>query len=348
MSGPPLGTLWIDLLPLTNPEFVIGIDTAFFNVNSIFKGIKEIPPGIHLFHYAEGDDMRAGWWFEIHENQVLSIYWDCEKEQFMEKHVSMDQIGNEYHLLVLYPENIDAWRALTRDVSMSYINTISPAFPSPITTATPLKEENMVLERTLKNKDHKQTFEDQSSEELAYTIILFKLTGLKEDSSVEQITKNALDRTWQIEKLFQTPDHFLAELQTSFINFCVLANLCSCTHWTSLLRLTLLSEAMFLKYPGFTSSLLETFLAQLEKIPEEYVQSPDIGVVDTSELVNALERLRSIFAQSSRWQKIEGVCRSRFGFHIKNLEAPFDVDNFEVYDIEDHDDDDEDAPAIID
>lgn len=338
MSGPPQGTLWIDLLPLNSPDFVIGIDTAFFNVNSIFKGLKAIPRGLHFFHYADGD-MRAGWWFDIQENQVISIYWDCEKESFLEKATNMDKVASEYHLTVLYPENIEIWIPLTNHIEMADIQAIGPS--EPITTATPLKEENMVLENTLKSKG--RDVQSHSAEEIAYTIVLFKET---EGDSDEQRTKNALDRSWQLGKLYTSPRQLLAEIQISFIHFCVLANLCSCTQWTTLLRLVLLSEA-FLRRDGETANqFLELFLAQLGKIPEEYVGTTELGVVDTQEFVGILERLGSIF-QNSRWLAIDSVCQSRFGFHVKNLQAKFDADNYEIYDLGDHDEKDEDAPALV-
>lgn len=340
MSGPPQGTLWIDLLPLNNPDYVIGIDTAFFNVNAVFKGLKVIPAGLHLFHYADGD-MRAGKWFEFHDNQVISIYWDCEKEQFLQKTPDMDRVASEYHLMVLYPEDLEVWTSLTRHIKMPNIQAIGPS--EPITTATPLKEENMVLERTLKSKDPNQVLLDQASEELSYTIVLFKET---EGNSDEQKTKNALDRSWQLHQLYSSKRLLLSELQMSFVYFCVLGNLCSCTQWTTLLRLVLLSEAFLHENTEVANYFLELFLAQLKKIPEEYVGTTELGVVDIKEFTGIFERLGSIF-QNSRWYAIEAVCQSRFGFLIKNLQAKFDADNYEIYDLNDHDEEDEDAPALV-
>lgn len=347
MAKPPLGTLWIQLLPLRSPEYIIGIDTAFFNVNHIFKGIKVIPPGIHLFHYLEGESMRAGWWFEIKDGDILSIDWDCEQVEFRAKSVDLEKIAQEYPLLVLYPENHESWLALTKHIEKSDVVEVGGAFPRTITTATPLKEENQVLEATLKEKNPKQTFDDQSTKELNFSIINFKETERELPHSDAEVTRNALDRSWQLRQLFPLARRLLAEFQISFAVFLMLANLCSCTQWTLLLRLVLVSETFLRKNCDFSIHYLETLLHQLENIPEEYVGTSELGVVDTKVLVNALEQLGSIFHGTSRWQAIEKVCQARFGFHLKNLVGLFDKDNFEVYNIEDHDTDDEDAPAIV-
>ncbi|KAF3989398.1 hypothetical protein FT663_02762 [Candidozyma haemuli var. vulneris] len=346
-SGPPLGTLWIESLPQTNPEYVIGIDTAFFNVNEVFKGLKAIPPGLHLFHYSEGDDMRAGWWFEIHEHQVVSIYWDCELERFMTKAVDMEKVANGYQFMVSYPEDIDNWTRLTRHIQMSDLETIGPKFPEPVTTATPSKEENIVLAQTLRERDPKQEFEDQSSSELGYTIVQFRDTGARDGQSDEDVTRNALDRSWQLDKLYCSPRHVMSELQVSFIYFCVIANLCSCTQWLSLLRLVSSSENFLQKDKQSANALLELFLAQLQKIPEEYMGTTELGVVDMKQFVEVLEKLSSIFKGNERWQAMDSTCQSRFGIHIRNLETSFDADNFEIYNLDDHDADDEDAPLVV-
>lgn len=344
MSQPPLGTL---ILSNLINDVVIGIDTHFFNVNNLLKGIKLIPPGTHLFHYSdsvyEGTAIRCGRWFTIKEGEVLHAVWNESLASFnFESSIPMD-FGEIYNYMVKYPTN-DSWTQVA-----SYIDTesLEEYNPELVSTATPLREENMVLIEILRAKDPKQQFEDQTSEELRYTILQFQLAGPRNEDSHAEVTRNALDKSWYLLQLFgHDLELLLAELQISFIHFVVLGNMCSCTQWCNLLRLVLMSRDFLEKNVKFAETFLNIVSAQLLLMPEDYM---GLEVIDMKDYVAIMENFSHTFLSTSfrPWEKVKAV-NKRFNLNLGLLQSKFDEDNFEVYNMEDYDEGDEDAPALVD
>lgn len=347
MSAPPKGTIHIKLLPPGDAGILLGIDLHFFNVNSTLKGIKLIPEGLHFFHYS-GDEagVRSGWWLEVHEGTVLTIEWNKEQERF-EKSPQTDLLGDDYAYMVKYQQALD-WTVLTKDIDREAIEEFVPDFPEHISTATPSKEENMVLLDALLEKNPNQTFQDQHNKELNYTILQPKQQGPNPLNLVEAVTSNALDKSWYAKSLYKNDiELLLAELELCFVHLILVGNVCSLTQYMLLLNLVLLSGTLLRQDEGFTRTFLEVFIKQLETVPEEYIRPTGLEVVNTKDLVAILENLAQIFAGTAVWNKIKGICQERIELDVGALETHFDDDNYEIYDIENHDTDDEDAPAVV-
>lgn len=345
MSRPPNGTLILSLLPESS-ESVIGIDTQFFNVNNLLKGIKLIPPGIHFFHYSDSTDdgksIRFGWWFSCKEGEVIHATWDSSQNQFNVSESIPSDFGPIYNYMVKYPED-QSWKVLAGHIDMESVEEYSPT--DVVSTATPLKEENMVLMEILCARDPHQKFQDQTGKELCYTILQFNLRGPASKGSEADVTRLALDKSWYLLELFgHDLELLLAELEMSFVHFVVLGNLCSCTQWCSLMRLVLLSGDFLRKNGPFASVFLNTVASQIEKLPEEYM---GLEVVDLKDYVGIMENLAHVFGPGNpEWNRLKFV-NKRFNFDLTVLQSKFDKDNFEVYDMNDFDDDDENAPAIV-
>lgn len=341
MATPPLTTLILN----SSPFSVVGIDTQFFEVNALLRGIKLIPKGVHLFHYSEstqdGVSMRYGRWFECKDGDIVSVDFSEEKCQFTVNVNPPATLAADYAFMVVYPEDSAVWTSLSKFVDSEAIDEYVPANNTPISTATPLKEENMVLVETLRERDPKQTFEDQTGKELRYTIVQFRLRAA-ESHSDRDITQNSLEKSWYVTQLFgHDPELLLAEILISFVHFVVLGNLCSCTQWLTLLRLVLMSPQFLHHHRGFGADFMALLHAQLEKLPREYMAG--LQVVGMQTFAEVMENLAYI--NDSTWSSISEVNQRRFGLEIspKNVDA----NNFEVYDMEDYDEDDEDAPAVI-
>lgn len=347
--SPPKGTLIFQHLEQSGANAVIGIDTLFLSTREFLKGIKLIPPGLHLFHFStsvdQGDSIRFGWWFYIEDGQILSIEWNEEQAQFTIEPPS-DSVGEMYRFLIEYPENLSLWVSLTKYIDSEALDEYNPLPPEPISTATPLMEENMVLLDLLKRKQPELQLNNHTNQELKYTVV-----QEKQQRKVlgRELTDCALDRSWYFLELFgHDSDLFLAEMQLCFLHFVVLGNLCSCTQWMVLLRLVLRSELFLRTHLPFCSALITLLHSQFEVLPSEYINellTMRIEELDKcSDILRNLSFLGEIELLRSSWNELQAVAPN---YSSKPLESKFDADNFEVYDLGQYDAEDEDAPAIL-
>lgn len=348
MSRPPQTTL---ILRNVSNLSIVGIDTQFFMTNELLRGIKVIPDGHHFFHYSEstesGADMRYGQWFKCNDGNIISVDFSEDSCVFTYNINPTPTLTSDYAYMVAYPENIDTWTKLTKHVDSEAIWEYCPHANIPISTATPLKEENMVLLEMLQTRDDSQKFEDQDDKELKYTIVQFRLAGPRSRNDEVEVTQNSREKSWYLAQLFgHDPELLLAEIQISYIHFVVLGNLCSCTQWLTLLKLVLMSAKFLLGNMRFAMDFLGHFLAQLDKLPVEYINSMEVQVVDMKTYVEIMENLSYIRINDDTWKKIRELSRSKFGIEL-SFHKKIDSDNFEMYDMNDYDEDDEDAPAIV-
>lgn len=345
MSRPPKTTL---ILSNLQSNTLIGIDTHFFTVNELLKGIKLIPEGIHLFHYSEsaesGESMRYGKWFQCKDEDILTVELGDESCHVTANVNAPPNLSEEYSYMVKYPETKN-WEELVNFVDSEAVEEYTPDQNFPISTATPLKEENMVLLDILRERDPKQKFQDQEGQELNYTILQNKLTGPITGDRESSTTQNSLDKSWYLQQLFgHDPELLLAELQLLFVHFIILGNLCSCTQWLSLMKLVLLSSKYLKENVKFSMEFLDLLRAQLTSLPSEYISS-GMEVVDMEVYLAVMENFSYIFS-GEKWGDIKNLNQTRFGITLE-FSKEVDADNFEVYDLNDYDENDEDAPAVV-
>lgn len=348
MSRPPQTTL---VLGNVSSLTIIGIDTQFFMANELIRGIKVIPEGHHFFHYSEstetGEAIRYGHWFSCDDGDIISVEFSEDSCVFTHNANPIPTLSTDYAYMVAYPESLETWTKLTKYVDAEALWEYCPPANIPILTATPLKEENMVLLETLHSRDSNQKFEDQTDKELKYTILQFKLSGPRSSSDEVEVTRNFLEKSWYLTQLFgHDPELLLAEIQISFLHFIILGNLCSCTQWLMLLKLVLMSSRFLLGNMKFAQEFLGLLVLQLDKLPTEYMSSLDIGVVDMKTYTEVMEDLSYIRINDITWSKIRELNRHKFSFDL-SFHKKIDADNFEVYDMDDYDEDDEDAPAVV-
>lgn len=406
LSKPPQTTLVFENLPskANLNLWLMGIDTQFFNINNIFRGIKLIPAGIHLFHYSIPPDnenqqsseppseaivsssSRFGIWLDCKDN-VLILRWDDASERLSiidpkkdEEELNysrcLNSIGEIYPFMVSYPENALKWfNSLINYIDFEVIQEFVPCdndmYSGDITSMMPSKEENMVLIDALEKVNPKalSSLEDQTDKELKYTIMQFKIN--KENTeSVEEVTENYLDKSWYLNQLYGNDiELMLGELQLSFINFVILGNFCSGLQWLNIIRLILMSKKFIKSSQKVALDFLTIFQNHLEQLPKEYLID-DLALnnlLDLQKYILILENFaRDIFPKDSwdlngccgkmklsgfikeKWQRILDINKSKFNIDFEKLGGGnIDENEIEVYDLNDYDENDEDAPAIV-
>lgn len=396
MSIPPTTTIIFKGLPRDTENWLVGIDTKFFTVNQLLRGLKLVPLGVHLIHYSipwKSDEttessIRYGRFLDC-QNEVVILHWNQQHEKFdfidssMEEEALnfskyMAELGEDYQFTIEYPENFKLWKKLISHLDMDLIQEFVPysytRYTDEINTITPSKEENMVLLDQLQQRDPIRTYEDHNTSEFAYTIIEFKKqrpqTFLEnEGKDLTQVTKDYLSKTWYFDSLFgHDLDVFLGEFQLSFILFVVLGNFCSGLQWLNLLRLLLMCKSFMIDHKTFTYNFVQIFQLQLETIPAEYVGDTIslTSAVDTKSFVDIIENfVRDVFIPNEwagdccgkmklngmileKWDNILDIINEKFNLNLRSLgKVAVDDEKFEVYDMKDYDEDDEDAPAIV-
>lgn len=351
--SPPLGTLLFRLPEDLADDAALGIDTQFLAAKSLLKGIKVIPAGFHLFHFTSsvltGDSMRYGWWFCIQEGQILSVEWNQERAIFTVEQPN-EEIAASYPFMVDYPENISTWNTLTKYIDAEALDEYNPTPPEPITTATPLLEENVVLFDLLRDRQPSLQLDDQTGKELKYTIVQEKVQ--QKDKKGQDLTKSALDRSWQFQDLFGNDlELSLAELQLCFIHFIILGNLCSCTQWLTLMHLILRCESFFVENDSYGANLLDIIALQLKILPKEYVEELlSVQILELNKLKEIMFNFYDCFEDRAsigpKWRLLQRIAQQTLSLDF-SIASKFDTENFEVYDLRNHDDSDEDAPAIV-
>ena len=61
-------------------EGEVGLDARSWFTGKRFKGIKMIPPGLHLLTFGAGGGFLQGRWFESRPGSVLVLRWDKANE----------------------------------------------------------------------------------------------------------------------------------------------------------------------------------------------------------------------------------------------------------------------------
>lgn len=391
MSRPPLTTLVLEGIPPKATEWLMGIDSQFFLVSQLLRGIKSIPSGIHLFHYSvptEGLSLRYGYWFDCIEGDLFVVRWDQDDEKLImnnpreatDKHELLnhskvaDQLGDIYSRLIEYPENANNWfgnlaNYIDFEILMEFLpyKGSNEIYVEEINTMMPSKEENLILADTLLKKDPNTKIEDQSNNELKYTIIEFMKNRHQKEQKVETITQEYLDKSWYLEELFGHDHELLfGELQLAFLNFVILGSFCSGLQWLNLLKLLQSCDGFIKRNQTFALNFLKIFESQLNLLPPEYLSVDSFNSIDLQSYVKVMEGFsQTVFLESSwnngdccgrmklggliieKWINIKIIHKSRFGIDLNALKERDNDGEFEVYNLSDYDENDEDAPAIV-
>ncbi|CCE78181.1 Piso0_000798 [Millerozyma farinosa CBS 7064] len=395
-SRPPGTTLVFKNL---NPDvqWMIGIDTSFYQANQTLKGIKLICEGLHFLHYSlpqasstdpsnntdasQLEAVRYGHWINCRDRDVIWLIWDQGSEDFLIEHIDnmksthdigkyIDELGAYYDYMIKYQDARSVWGSLTSFIDPEVIQEYVPygdhgRISKRIDTTSSSKEESFILKDALESRDTKQKydFRDKNDEELLYTIIDFKMKNAKA-TSVEEITQSSLDRSWQFNDIYgHDTDLFFGELQLAFVNYILLGSFSSGIQWIKLIKLISTCRSCLMENPALAAKLLECLHSQLQNLPAEYL-SKDFSLfssIDVDVYLRVFENLRSNiftseFWEASNdarvaggkrlWESIMTMNESKFRLSFPE-ESQFDNDNFEVYDISDYDENDENAPTII-
>lgn len=386
MSRPPNSTIVFLNLPVQSSSWLMGIDFQFFNLNRVFKGIKLIPDGAHLLHYSEAlpepdtsdkenaaSSLRYGHWIECKEGFVHIFFWDEEshrlvmvEQNLLDYSKGMARLGDDYKYMVSYPGDADEWAKLTNMIDLEVIEEYLPTENGSglVSTIMPSREERIALTEILnRNQPTPGTAAvKEDEEEINYTII--QHDKHRKDRTGQELTDDHFDKSWYLQELYGHDNELLiAELQLAFVSFVAVGSFCSGMQWLSLAKLVLTSKSFLDRSRNFFLTFLGTLHLQLIKLPPELLVD-ELNLHNQLNIkiyVEVMENFSNIFDNMNGdccgkmklngnlqniWHNIVAT-NQKFGIDLKQLKRLVDEENFEVFNLEDYDENDEDMPVIV-
>ena len=264
----------------------VGIDMNVWRTGDRFKGMKMIPPGLHMLHYSavgkEGVAAPRTSSFHLFEKgEVLVRRWDPVAETLVDVNEA-DQAriaDNKQDLdryLGMFPyETWKKWYALTSHVSGDVIKKVEPV-SKVLCSASQLELDTMqpdmdaaagrTSEENMLPKMH-----PKSGTELRFTAL--PTAQCLENASPEFRTKYSMDSSYRLEKMLEvsdSPQNLLGELQVAFVSFLVGHVYDAFEHWKQLVHLFCTCDEALGKYPHLFMQLLTCVHYQIEEVPEDF------------------------------------------------------------------------------
>ncbi|KAJ1963270.1 hypothetical protein IWQ62_003271 [Dispira parvispora] len=262
----------------------IGIDMNLWTIGPRFKGLKLIPPGVHLIYYdrgaTRGKELRVGFFYNFQPGEVLVKQWDSVSEQLYPSSAMDPEQRRRYvadirsfdPCLGAYPleppqKQYGAWRKLSGYISADVLNVVLPdgwGFTS--ADGGPYDEEAV--------RDHQG---------VAFTFIDLKHSFPPQSQGSER-TMYSRDKSWLLRQLMDQcwrNDYrrILGELQIAYVCLLMGQLYAGFEQWKAILHLVCLSEEAIVDYidtlyPNFVDVLQN----QLSECPEDFFA--DIIITD--------------------------------------------------------------------
>lgn len=269
------------LLLLDVPQYtLLGIDTQFFTVGPVFKGIKMIPPGPHFVYYSsasrDGKEFApiTGFFINAGPSEVIVRRWDQQEERLVK--VSEEEEGRfcegvkslefDRYLGPYNQSQFGEWKRLSNYLTNDVIERIEPiggeisvSCESEMIRKGPKTVNERALDEQLKTSKFSTSTSIDNSRKRGcyYTAIphLIKHRGMNR----EELTSLNLDKTELLESILAkdyggSEELLLGELQFAYIAFLMGQSLEAFFQWKSLTSLLL----SCIKAPFYTRSQLFT------------------------------------------------------------------------------------------
>lgn len=293
------------------PGSEFGIDMVVYRTGEKFKGVKLIPPGVHLVYASSVDKNnqqtlgpRCGFFHEFKEREILVKKWSVMDEDFD------DSFEPDEDYLTRYSDNL---RELDRFLGpydfktyVDYKNITSMLTPEivralmpdcqklrsvPYLTRQQSDTDRRRIPRASLNppKPSEDTIVPDLKPDPATVIHFTRIPSdhLNTDQDIleNQITQYNLDTTIKLGHCFphlESRNRLLAEFQFAFITF-LLCHIYECfEHWKSILGLICLVDSGIPKLPcDFFLNFIDILTCQVKQIPGDLFED----IVDSNNLI---------------------------------------------------------------
>ena len=264
------------LVLLNAPKMEFGIDGTVWQIGPKFKGLKMIPPGIHLVHFKYNDINAEGFLVNLESKQIVCRQWDPLNEEWtrVENEEAYSDLYALDEFLGPYPlESYGRWKKMSMNITE--INICPLIFTS-------MTGSHYTLPTT-----------DSSS---------FKFTRINLKNSFDPSSTGQLRTKYAIDKSLLIFPTILSELSISFCIFLFILNFDAFEHWKQLMKVLCCSfEAMD---TDLYKKFVDLVLVQLEMLANELDDQMDW-------VYSLLSNVYREFSDSEKTLKLKRICLKR-------------------------------------
>jgi A1 cistron-splicing factor AAR2 len=325
-----------------------GIDLLSFTTTPRFKGIKNIPPGIHFAFTSSTADLsiRHGVWFRVKEysNSHLQLFiknWDTQKEELLPLRNDADILRWRANVGSIWRESLSPYRQNTTKEELSVENQdwrlltehISDAILSRITGEDADHWSLTSASSADRDKDNipglSESTAYQKEKKLNFIPVELKKTW-RPGSTGRERTDGARDHSWALGELIDShcegdDMQFLGELQFCFIMILTLNNYSCMEQWKHLWTLLFTSISAVKERTALYVRVLRCLSLQLQ-----HSQDVDGGLFDLSDdgagqLKNILRKFKKNVADMDgtaknevldELEELEATVRDQYGWNL--------------------------------
>jgi A1 cistron-splicing factor AAR2 len=333
----------------------VGLDTELWVVGPRFKGIKMIPPGqAHFFYYSPGDNSglgggpppgRRGRFLYLQATEVAVFRWDRDTEDFVEpdadeaqrlaegvRRLEFDQWLGAYPLA-----NAEKWTSISRHITPPVLQRLQPVGHSVWSEMATQRR----IEEKGKAKVEEEPRDGSATDTLGhksyYTDIPKRATP--PGAAPHEVTRYSIDKSYMLTLLLETKYEndqalLLGELEYSFVCFVMGQEYEGFVQWKKLVNLMCSCEEALLTHPGLFHEFIDVIHNQLRQAPVDLFM--DELMADSF----LMSSLKSFFELTEDERLDADLVRRGRSFKA------FMADHFRL-DLSALDDDDDDAPTIV-
>jgi len=282
------GAIYILHDPPTALEF--GIDLFSWKTGEKFKGIKMIPPGIHLITFSSinaktGEvGLKTSIFKKFKVKEVTVGAWDSQNEDIypliekdpdqVERYQTDIRSLDPFLGAFPYDGSYRTWLGLTNHINDEVLERLNPKSGKILSVSSP--ESFSYIDKNVKNIDSLKQQESErenlsADNTVAYTPIDFKKIP-KTNPSPQEITKFGMDKSLLLEKIkrsYSNEEGILGELQYAFVCFLVGQSFEGFEQWKQLIRLFTNCDEIILTEKKLFSDFLEVVYRQIAQIPDD-------------------------------------------------------------------------------
>ncbi|KAK3236456.1 hypothetical protein CYMTET_50086 [Cymbomonas tetramitiformis] len=266
-----------------------GCDTAVWEVGPNFKGLKMIPPGIHLAIYGAGHGTRYGEYINVKPGDVLIRVWDPKQEEFAagsgltedeaERYVAGVHRQDFDGQMGPYPPSVEkAWADISNYITTEILARcgISPG----VRIAAGDPEAVEPGEDTGAGKGDLQTRFPDSARVCRFTPLWpegrTRERGRRpEGKTAAEITEYNMDASKRLSEIVAQKcggdwKLLVGELQVAFVLFLMLHSYSALLNWKELVHLVCFAESALTEVPELFSKFIVILQSQLQLVPQDF------------------------------------------------------------------------------
>ncbi|ORY81556.1 A1 cistron-splicing factor [Protomyces lactucae-debilis] len=252
------------------PGSHVGLDLHSWQSGPNFRGIKDVPEGIHCLHVTIADVSLTKYavWLDIKTSVTTAFAWRSAEQKFVKTSSNQSMGPNEEMFFVACPPEPDRhFEALSKhlgaDTVSRFVKLESVLTSTSTSNVDPFADELKRIDTTVIT----------GSGEYALTFTPIDLKRSWRPGAIgRELTDQSLDKSWLLHDTLSRcsgADGFLAEFEFCTLSVLLYGSLAACDHFNTMLLLVANSKTALLTNPAFFEGILDLLHLQMQQVPED-------------------------------------------------------------------------------